>query len=220
MKTEYVFHVRKSRDLRQNFAPFSVACVSSDAPRLEGTLVCGLESEAEAEAIIADLQGIIRADAQRDAARIDSVEQPEPNRVVRIDSIGRPIHDHPRQSNGKWRTIRRWDDRQRGAVLVEMAIALIVLLTVICGGFDMAMCASAKSSTAWIAREAANNLAMIPGYNVSGYAASAAAGVGLNPANLSCSPSGPAAVTCSYTYNALFFAWPPTLTLSATAVAR
>ena len=95
-----------------SYAPYSVVCVSSDAPRLEGILVCGLEYEEEAEAIIADLQGIIRADAERDAARIDSVEQPEPNRVVRIDSLGRPVRDVPRTANGKWKTIRRFDARR------------------------------------------------------------------------------------------------------------
>jgi hypothetical protein len=109
--TTYEFSVRKSRDPKMSYAPYYVTAVSSDRPRLEGILVAGLEYEEEAKAVCADLEAIVLADSLRDAAQITSVELPEPNRVVPIDSLGRRVHDHPRQRNGKWRTIRRGDVR-------------------------------------------------------------------------------------------------------------
>jgi hypothetical protein len=109
--TTYEFRVRKSRDPRMAYAPYSVAAVSSDLPRLEGILMEGLETEEEANAVCMDLEVVVLADKIRDAARIESVEQPEPNRVVRIYSLGRNIHDIPRRPDGKWKTIRRGDVR-------------------------------------------------------------------------------------------------------------
>jgi hypothetical protein len=109
--TTYEFRVRKSRDPKMAYAPYSVAAVSSDLPRLEGILVSGLETEEEANAVCMDLEAVVLADRMREASHITSVEQPEPNRVVRIDSLGRKIHGIPRRPDGKWKTIRRGDAR-------------------------------------------------------------------------------------------------------------
>jgi hypothetical protein len=109
--TTYQFAVKKSRDPKMSYAPYYVTAVSSDAPRLEGILVAGLEYEEEAKAVCADLEAIVLADSLRDAAQITSVELPEPNHVVPIDSLGRKVHDHPRRPDGKWKTIRRGDVR-------------------------------------------------------------------------------------------------------------
>jgi hypothetical protein len=109
--------------------------------------------------------------------------------------------------------------KEKGSVLVEMALAMIVLLTVICGAFDMNQCASAKSSLTWLATSAASGLDSTPGFDLAGFCQANAVGVGLNSANLTCAASGPKSVTATYTYQALFFAWPPATTLTANATA-
>ena len=100
-----------------------------------------------------------------------------------------------------------------------MALSVVILLTIVLGGFDMLLCASAKSSVTWVAQQSANCTLQPTSCNVAAYSQNAAAGVALNPAQLSCSVAGPNTVTCTYVYQAFGFAWPPTVTLTSTAVA-
>jgi Flp pilus assembly protein TadG len=119
------------------------------------------------------------------------------------------------------------NSKQRGSVLVEMAIVLPVLLLLILGGIDLDLMVTSKSALNYVASETARCAAHNPGCVPSAFAQVTATGLGLKGAlSISASPNCPpptgspctATVTASYSWSPLSpFFRPVTLTSTATA---
>jgi Flp pilus assembly protein TadG len=112
--------------------------------------------------------------------------------VARVDNIA---------ANSKRRTAPmppRTLKPQRGAVILEAAFVVPLLLMLILGGLDLTLLARARSNVDWIARQAASCSAT-QGCDVQALAASNAAGLSM-PGALSVVINAPGAVTVTYSW--------------------
>ena len=111
---------------------------------------------------------------------------------------------------------------ESGSVLVEFAMCSIVLILLLLGGIDCALVERDITSVNWLAEQGAVCLSRASqGCSVQSYVASAGAGLGLVPDNLSVTIIGTRTVTVSYAFGSgkamAFSPWFRNLNLSATA---
>ena len=111
---------------------------------------------------------------------------------------------------------------ESGSILIEFAMCSIVLILLLLGGIDMALVERDITSINWLAEQGAVCLTKASqGCSVQSYVASAGAGLGLVPDNLSVTIIGTRTVTVSYAFGSgkamAFSPWFRNLNLSATA---
>jgi Flp pilus assembly protein TadG len=78
--------------------------------------------------------------------------------------------------------------RQRGSVMVEMALVLPVMLLLILGGIDLDLMVTAKSSLNYVAGETARCMARNPGCTPAAFGTAEGASLGLKSAAITVTP--------------------------------
>jgi hypothetical protein len=106
---------------------------------------------------------------------------------------------------------------QRGSVLLEFALCLPVLMVLLLGSLDLLLCLTCNGDVHSLADAGAQCIVTPSCGNAVQYVQGAAAGLSLNPAQLTVSQSGNS-ITVSYGYQPVSFVF-PAVNLSATATA-
>lgn len=112
--------------------------------------------------------------------------------------------------------------KQRGSVLIEMAIVLPILLLLVIGGIDLSLMTQSKANVDFVAGETARCMARTPGCNAQTFAQQESNGFGMNgtlTATATPMPGGQYSVKVTYNWTPVSpFFKPATMTATEIGV--
>jgi TadE-like protein len=193
------FTVVRSEDPEDYFAPWQI--------HLDGAVFLdGIELEQEAKSIC-------------ECLRLAPTRVPHPEKILHLKPprfTPRPIK---KLANGNWRFLgsHPLGGKQRGAVLLELALAVPILLMLLLGSLDLLLALAANGDVHALANAGAACIVTPSCGNAVSFVQGAAAGLSLNASQLTVSQNGNS-VTVVYGYQPVGPVFPSVI-LSATATA-